>query len=792
MPAPRSKRKRAENDAAVAVAPTSRRRSRGDGAAAAAASDEPAEKKKNEAVGATGGDVAMKTTRKQDKTATSATATSDTSTLSNGKGGPKSHGGNSKSTPAAAEPVPKAEATNDTPASTDTKKNKSTNCSEDASLQPDGTAENAPENRIQGLLSHRKILLERLRQGRSAARDRLDIVIKENVSLKDQTSEQEIIAFRDLAKVATSLARKQARLDSEASTSAEKRTSVSLRRGSSVGKRMNAALSSLAPGAAAPAASPETVPSLQAQQQRQQQQQKVQPQTVSSGSTGTARPPVGTAAAPAQMSEQVAQAKALQAAAAASRAPSPKARKLPGAAPARGRPQSGKTPGASTMPQHSGLGGTTLPPNRLARPNRFVCPEARALRDRRNEIRNQLDSVFNRRQQRPEQGEQRVPGGNADAISSFTAVGVQGLRPHQASNRTNTNNLIFKEAGEPPYLPRRRKTHWDTLLEEMRWMATDFIEERKWKISVSRVLIKSALIPVKRCTGQPVDLLPSSSGDDKVNINAVKEECKSNSNGVETNTDQTNNADCQQRYKDVDLEDEASSRKVAGIISNMVSELSSLASDVGLFSPSNNANSKSLQHHQLTRIKSEGGDKTAILEETKSNNIMDTELTDSGIVSGDIDVAEKNNSNKLNHHEKEETFQRITKRIDGLLEKTKKSGAKTKSSSASAKTQGLGFGFTLGQAKAIDTVEDYWSRVGSGAILGGSISSGKTVVACTLLWIHRFSGPQLIVGSSDSMVSELISCRHPMYDLHWLIILFLSRENGCTSLAVSRVFDVDK
>ncbi|KAI8822487.1 uncharacterized protein EV422DRAFT_400714 [Fimicolochytrium jonesii] len=33
--------------------------------------------------------------------------------------------------------------------------------------------------------------------------------------------------------------------------------------------------------------------------------------------------------------------------------------------------------------------------------------------------------------------------------------------------------------------PARKKTHWDSLLEEMRWMRTDFRQERKWKIALA-------------------------------------------------------------------------------------------------------------------------------------------------------------------------------------------------------------------------------------------------------------------------------------------------------------------
>jgi len=39
----------------------------------------------------------------------------------------------------------------------------------------------------------------------------------------------------------------------------------------------------------------------------------------------------------------------------------------------------------------------------------------------------------------------------------------------------------------------RPKSHWDYLLEEMQWMATDFAQERRWKMAAARKLIRTAV-----------------------------------------------------------------------------------------------------------------------------------------------------------------------------------------------------------------------------------------------------------------------------------------------------------
>ena len=119
------------------------------------------------------------------------------------------------------------------------------------------------ESRIRALIVHRKLLLRRIELCRAAAENRLDQgsnkATKENDKSKveklliDQpstkgilTDDDELAAFREMTRLANQTAKK-GKSEGEGQGSAEKRTSLSLRRGSSVGKRMNAALSSLAP-----------------------------------------------------------------------------------------------------------------------------------------------------------------------------------------------------------------------------------------------------------------------------------------------------------------------------------------------------------------------------------------------------------------------------------------------------------------------------------------------------------------------------------------------------------------
>ncbi|CBY31544.1 unnamed protein product [Oikopleura dioica] len=46
--------------------------------------------------------------------------------------------------------------------------------------------------------------------------------------------------------------------------------------------------------------------------------------------------------------------------------------------------------------------------------------------------------------------------------------------------------------------PKRRKTHWDYLLDEVKWMATDFYQERKWKIEAAKFFAEACVEEHKR------------------------------------------------------------------------------------------------------------------------------------------------------------------------------------------------------------------------------------------------------------------------------------------------------
>jgi hypothetical protein len=604
------------------------------------------------------------------------------------------------------------------------------------------------ESRIRGLLTHRKLLLKRVRQSRKAARGEHGAVPGSKPSATaetEMTDEQEIASFSGMTREVVSLARKQARLDTEV-PGAAKRTSVSLRRGSGVGKRMNAALSSLVPGREGGVASSsvDEVPS-----------QSLQSVTKAPVAPRALAPPIGSIPPPPVVSRMTGttlpglQHSALKAppSTAAGRPFSQKTSTGP-----RGMSSSAASALSSKPPLHTGLGASGLPPNRLAQPS-VVCPEAATLRERRQHIRSKLLSIMNERQNQTQKTSRRDSSGTSgdnDALSSP----ISSSSTSKPSERT----AMIRGCGRPPHLPGRRKTHWDYLLEEMRWTATDFIEERKWKASTARTIGKAILSPKETLVLQQTrasDVLRTDLAH-APKSNGSSDEEMDDTSASETKTGKAtegNQIECRP-YVDVSSEHDESTRKAARIISNMISELSASIIDAGAFAQSDDGYRKALERHRQVRKQLEGDGATSNAMETVSTK---TEPIGDDPVSKKIAFekhqAELSLDKEGDSSEREKLFQGISDHVENLIDKIKKNGAKPKNQATSAKMPGLQVSLSTAQAKTMDSIEDYWTRLEAGAVLSGPFAGGKTIVACTILWKHRSRGPQLLVCSPASMVS---------------------------------------
>lgn len=569
------------------------------------------------------------------------------------------------------------------------------------------------------ILAHRKILLKRVRQSKAMAQKRLDELLAKDPKRKDETEELEIAAFNERARQATSLARKQAR--SEAEGQGEKRTSVSLRRGSTVGKRMNAALSSLGAGpsiadvaldgAAHAAAQPPSVAMLTAPAMQQ-----------------TRAPTVSKKDAP-----------KIQLPAAPNRLLGHKTLK---AAQLRGpllTIDTGLSAAGSVPPQHR-------PPQQPL----VVFPEAIALRERKKALDAKLAIVLTDRRRRMER-EQRQKGSGGDLMSMRSVSSTQGSSGEIPTTLLQT---VLKGPGKPLVLPSKRKSQWDYLLEEMRWLATDYHEERKWKASASRAVGGSVLSR---------DRTPAANQDSK-DSTLDEEMVLANDQGAlsEQVGDESSQARGNLRariycrvYVNLEPDDIEESRGVARTVATMLLELSAVIDRLGVFPQYGGEFVKALQRYRRT-VKGESENIAGHdVGEGRASGSSDMEL-DKPVAeasepgrSGNSDTNYAESSRSGDTGEKERAFGRITAFIDGIRAKADKPASRSK---IVAKSSPSTLELSLPQAKAVDRIEDVWSRVCAGMFLGGPSASGKTVIASCLFWKHKADGPQLLVCSQPSMV----------------------------------------
>lgn len=621
-------------------------------------------------------------------------------------------------------------------------------------------AEKRPQNaatamsrgvKVEELLSHRRMLIRRLQGGRSAAQKRLDLLFEKQPERKDENDDEEIAAFREMSRVATSVARKHSRVESSDAPGApgemKRTTSLSLRRGSSVGKRMNAALSSLAPGAAAAAmASAETGPVTDQQKSPsaaalasknasisttgpgKQQSANIPEQK----GTGPGRPPsVGPRKDNTKIEQGMqAPARSLSQKLAAQVGP----RVIPSTN-RTGLPKTGRQK-SSTM-----VGNSGIPPIQTLKPI-VVCPEAVALRDRRKVLEEKLSNLLQDRLQRIRQDDEQKRSPMKGKVDGIPIAPLGQSSPHSPPRREVPLEELqeaLRGPGQPVPLPNRRRTQWDTVLDEMRWLATDFIEERKWKVCASRTVAQAAL----SSSIVKVDVLQTSSKTIVHSSNDVSRETSDEEVVTESTTEDA--ATTIRSYPEVSPEDEAHSKTVSSILSNMILELSTTIETVGFTSLAGGEYAKSLDRHLQTRknLESDSGPVQDDEEDPSSHhgNAMDT----------DEEPESKENVPLQEGDDTGKTFDRISKFVDDVLLKVSKPGSKSKTASLALGEMGLEP--TENQRKVIERINDLWSRAGSGALLGGPRSSGKTISACSLLWNKKADGPQLVVCAPSCMVS---------------------------------------
>jgi nucleotidyltransferase/DNA polymerase involved in DNA repair len=149
---------------------------------------------------------------------------------------------------------------------------------------------------------------------------------------------------------------------------------------------------------------------------------------------------------------------------------------------------------------------------------------------------------------------------------------LRAVLERQRAQGISESSVRPKASGtsEPPprtEFPKRRKTHWDRLLQEMNWMATDFIEERKWKASAGRTL-SSALRSSEFARGTS----PKKASNPEPCVKTEKEEVKLQDNDAKMHN-KPNSVTCATKYLEPSVEERREAKKKSSLISTMISEL---------------------------------------------------------------------------------------------------------------------------------------------------------------------------------------------------------------------------
>lgn len=348
-------------------------------------------------------------------------------------------------------------------------------------------------------------------------------------------------------------------------------------------------------------------------------------------------------------------------------------------------------------------------------------------------------------------------------------------------------------------LPRRRKTHWDFVLEEMRWIATDFIEERKWKLAFGKSLSESLKNQFaetelakksqnKVTTGsKSLNHYKISSGHSNGSKKFLpgKEEAAVDVSGL-NDPICSFSGDSDPMFIDPSDDDRNFTRDISRLLSISVSEHWGMALHEHEFRSSDHSLALGHRRLQILHDRIRGMDHYDYSYDCANSSCamdIDTLSQDESSASdnGSLLVSVEHPTNvakiaELDYAEISQEMQSSVDLVESLKAKTLKSLEKECSLEKYRTTFDCGVKLGRIQLKMIHLIENIWkananmsslnsdsatsnrSRETSvAATLGGAVSLGKTVAVSSLVWKNRKTGPQLILCSPCMVVSLLRS-----------------------------------
>jgi hypothetical protein len=325
---------------------------------------------------------------------------------------------------------------------------------------------------------------------------------------------------------------------------------------------------------------------------------------------------------------------------------------------------------------------------------------------------------------------------------------------HPAINQ-NANCNSGPEISPPAHLPNRRRTHWDTVLQEMTWLASDFMEERKWKLSTCRLL--SSNIPVHGLSDRRKRSSEANRAVGDGTAHELPSDDKKKNSGASSTNDAPENHNrgarmlkkkhARRQYSALVRGDEEMAKCRSRILSKMISQLDIAIRKGGSLAVSDKYHQEALEHFLAYRsdvIRSAENCKDAFSE--NDFNIKRDAIKDSKVI-GRTD--EKKDQSSRNGP----SFDGIDDYIDHFHSICKSKHKLAAKETAKALKCGK-IKFCGKQKEMLEFVDKVWSgKPHSGAVIFGSSISGITFGTATVVWKQRIEGFQILICPSRSLVS---------------------------------------
>lgn len=305
-------------------------------------------------------------------------------------------------------------------------------------------------------------------------------------------------------------------------------------------------------------------------------------------------------------------------------------------------------------------------------------------------------------------------------------------------------------------MPQRRRTHWDSLLQEMSWLASDFIQERKWKASSARLLSSQLpqhpLLnrqPIPSTANMVVDNTQNSDeeikdkkqpADSRRKVKAAAKKTEKAEIEVTDPKPVKNQSTTKSRYPEPSTSEETQAKCSGKILSSMVSELNSAIQKGGATELTNKFHIEGLRNfeHAKSECQKEIGN-----ESTQDSNTPEG----AGKMVIDNDPEATNKMNATPHEE-------ISKRVEQLHKLAKSKSKSAAKEFAKALRNGDKINLTSDQKNIVDFVEKMWGgEPTAGAVVSGLVTTGKTFATSTVVWKQKSHGPQLLICPPISIVS---------------------------------------